>query len=168
MITCYVSWGSNLGESTTIVRDALQHLSTIDRIKVEKISPWYRSKAVGPGEQNDYINGVVRISTDLAPEKLLDELQSIETLFGRERLIRWGSRTLDLDILLYGNQAINTERLSVPHPRMLMRNFVVIPLLDVYTDSILLNRTTAEILRDTPDSDLTLWQDKNTQKARGV
>ena len=86
---------------------------------------------MGPQDQPDYINAVVEVSTALAAEQLLDELQKIEQEQGRVRKERWGARTLDLDILLYGNEVINTERLIVPHSGISERNFVLYPLRDL-------------------------------------
>src|SRR5690606_36347630 len=91
-------------------------------------SPWYTRKAAGPGKQPDYLNGVIALDTLLEPLALFPHLQDIETHQVRERRMRWGPRTLDLDILLYGDQCINTAALQIPHPRMTKRNFVLAPL----------------------------------------
>ncbi len=155
----YISWGSNLGEQVFIVKSALKNLQVHPDVSVLRISPWYRSKAVGPGSQHDYLNGVALLSTTLSAPKLLDLLQAIELDHGRERIIRWGARTLDLDILLFNDERYNTNRLQIPHPRMLERNFVMKPLLSIYDQSHLLGIKTEDILREVTDSDLTLWQD---------
>lgn len=94
------------------------------------VSPLYESVAVGP-EQPNYLNAVASGTTQLMPEVLLDQLQAIEHKHGRERLIHWGPRTLDLDLLLYEDQTIQTERLQVPHPQIPYRNFVLAPLIDL-------------------------------------
>ena len=91
----------------------------------------YASRAVGPGEQPDYLNAVVKLATDLPALSLLDALQAIENTQGRVRTQRWAARTLDLDLLLYGEQIIDSPRLQVPHPRMGERGFVLYPLKDV-------------------------------------
>jgi len=158
----YVSWGSNLGDSESIVAAALSKLEESPNMTVEAVSPWYRSRAVGPGEQADYINGALRLSTELDPHQLLDELQHLEASFGRERIIRWGARTLDLDILLWGDCEITDERLIVPHPRILERPFVLRPLLDVYEGETLLGHAREHIIKLSADSELTLWQHKAT------
>lgn len=130
-VTAYIGVGSNLGDSTSTVRAALQALAEAEGIEEVTCAPWYRSKAIGPGDQPDYLNTALKVLTSLEPESLLDLLQSLENHHGRERHIRWGARTLDLDILLYGEYAIDTERLSVPHPRLQERNFVTAPLCDL-------------------------------------
>ncbi|HDL5264986.1 TPA: 2-amino-4-hydroxy-6-hydroxymethyldihydropteridine diphosphokinase, partial [Mannheimia haemolytica] len=102
-----------------------------------EISPFYGSKPVGPQDQPDYVNAVAKFSTDLSPTALLDKLQSIENEQGRVRVRRWGERTLDLDIILYGNQQIQTERLNVPHIEMKNREFVIVPMFDLTPDLVL-------------------------------
>jgi len=158
----YISWGSNLGDSEATVTAALATLNASSDVTVESISPWYRSRAVGPGEQADYINGALRLRTQLNPHQLLDYLQSIEADFGRERIIRWGARTLDLDILLCDEQTICDERLTVPHPRILERPFVLRPLLDVFDGSTLLGHPLTHLEKLSTDSELTLWHHKAT------
>jgi 2-amino-4-hydroxy-6-hydroxymethyldihydropteridine diphosphokinase len=98
---------------------------------VTAVSNTYRSIAVGPGEQPDYVNAVVQLETSLEPLSLLNAIQSIEQLHGRVRDIRWGPRTLDCDMLLYNNLCMESERLIVPHPRAAERDFVLRPLLDI-------------------------------------
>jgi 2-amino-4-hydroxy-6-hydroxymethyldihydropteridine diphosphokinase len=99
----------------------------------------YRSRAIGPGQQPDYINAAVKLETTCSPLTLLDHLQSLEQLHGRQRLERWGPRTLDLDLLLYGQQSIDEPRLQVPHPHLHERNFVLLPLYDLCPGLILAN-----------------------------
>lgn len=95
-------------------------------------SQLYRSTAVGPGKQPDYVNAVAQLETSLTPHQLLKNLQNIESAQGRSRgSVRWMPRTLDLDLLLFGNMVINTETLTVPHPRLQDRNFVLFPLHDL-------------------------------------
>lgn len=154
----YISWGSNLGDQENIVEEAISTLHRQRHTKVIKTSKQYRSKAVGPGEQPDYLNGVIKIDTELTPIELLDYLQSIEQQHGRKRIIRWGARTLDLDILLYGEVQIDHPRLTVPHPRIEERAFVIIPLMDVAPATQQINgRTLKELSMQTDRSDLSLW-----------
>lgn len=136
-IECYVALGSNLGDSDAILHRALDTLASHTNIDALEISPFYQSKPHGPHDQPDYINAVARFVTSLEAEELLNELQRIENDNGRQRanVERWGARTLDLDLLLYGDQTIETERLSVPHPRMCERVFVLYPLQDLQSDS---------------------------------
>lgn len=140
----YIGIGSNLDNPIKQVLSAISHLQQAPSITVEQVSPWYKSRAIGPVDEPDYIspdyiNGVVHISTTLSPIELLNALQTIENAHHRERTIRWGARTLDLDILLFDDITLNTERLTLPHPELLNRNFVLYPLTDVAPAIILPN-----------------------------
>lgn len=137
----YIALGSNLNDPRQQLEQALQALSKLPNSRFRARSAWYQSRAVGPGEQPDYLNGVVLVETSLEPLDLLDQLQAIEAAQGRVREERWAARTLDLDILLYGERVIETERLQVPHPRMTERNFVLYPLADISPDLLLPNGT---------------------------
>lgn len=127
----FIGLGSNLGDSRQHLSDALESLATLPQTRLEQVSPWYRSKAIGPGKQRDYLNAVAKLSTALAAQSLLHSLLHIESLCGRQRTIRWGARTLDLDLLLYGQQTIHSPELMVPHPRLHERAFVLFPLNDI-------------------------------------
>lgn len=133
----YIGLGSNLDDPLRQVQTAIGELDKLVDTRVINYSPWYSSVAIGPGNQPDYVNGVVCLSTTLAPEALLDGLQSIESAHQRVRVEHWGPRTLDLDILLYGEQHIDTPRLRVPHPWLTRRNFVILPLADIAPDLVL-------------------------------
>ncbi|MCC4834152.1 2-amino-4-hydroxy-6-hydroxymethyldihydropteridine diphosphokinase [Shewanella sp. 10N.286.51.B7] len=135
--TVYVALGANLNEPVQQIQDAVLALKKIALDAIVNVSPLYRSVPMGDVEQPDYVNGVARFNTDLAPIALLDALQAIENTQGRVREIRWGPRTLDLDILLYGTQIIDEPRLSVPHYGMKQRSFVLIPLADINQQLIL-------------------------------
>ena len=124
----YIGLGSNLGDSRQILLEAVQKLATLGTVKTSKL---YQSPPMGPQDQPNYLNAVVQLETDLAPLVLLDELQRFEQESGRVRLRRWGERTLDLDLLVYGQEHIQNERLTVPHVGLFERDFVVIPLLDL-------------------------------------
>ena len=124
----YIGLGSNLGDSRQILLEAVQKLATLGSVKTSKL---YQSPPMGPQDQPNYLNAVVQLETDLAPLLLLDELQRFEQESGRVRLRRWGERTLDLDLLVYGQEHIQNERLTVPHVGLFERDFVVIPLLDL-------------------------------------
>ncbi|PIE41880.1 MAG: 2-amino-4-hydroxy-6-hydroxymethyldihydropteridine diphosphokinase [Gammaproteobacteria bacterium] len=132
MIDAYIGLGSNLGDSVHNLQSAIHALGNSNGIQLIRASQFYQSKAIGPGEQPDYINAALHIKTSLAPEILLDQLQAIEEQHQRQRgPVRWTARTLDLDLLLYGNRQINTARLTVPHPEIPNRNFVLLPLYDL-------------------------------------
>ncbi|EXB24875.1 2-amino-4-hydroxy-6-hydroxymethyldihydropteridine diphosphokinase [Acinetobacter baumannii 1437282] len=127
-IRSYIGLGSNLGDSQQILSEAVAKLTTLGAIQVSRL---YQSPPMGPQDQPNYLNAVVQLDTDLAPLALLDQLQQFEQEAGRVRLRRWGERTLDLDLLIYGQEQIRNERLTVPHVGILERDFVVIPLLDL-------------------------------------
>ncbi len=131
MVRCFIALGSNQAQPLRQVEAAVEALAQLPQSTLVAVSRWYQSAAVGPGEQPDYINGVAAIDTALAPLELLAALQAIEDRQGRVRRERWGPRTLDLDLLFYGNQRIDEPALTVPHPRMLQRPFVLHPLLDI-------------------------------------
>ncbi|WP_237055198.1 2-amino-4-hydroxy-6-hydroxymethyldihydropteridine diphosphokinase [Microbulbifer sediminum] len=131
MPRCYIGLGSNLSDPQRQLNAALTAIDSISGTRLLRCSSFYCSAPVGPGEQPDYINAVAEIETVLPPHGLLDQLQAIEAGQGREREIRWGARTLDLDILLFGEKILDTERLHVPHPRMAERNFVLLPLAEL-------------------------------------
>jgi 2-amino-4-hydroxy-6-hydroxymethyldihydropteridine diphosphokinase len=140
-----IALGSNLGNSQQTLEEALQTLDKIEGIKLKKYSSWYQTAPIGP-EQPDYINGCALLEVDLEPLQLLKTLLKIEDQFGRVRQERWGARTLDLDLILYGNLILNTPDLIIPHPRMNERAFVLIPLGEIAPNLI------------DPQSNLTIFQ----------
>jgi len=127
----FIGLGSNLNDPLSQLKKAIEYLKQHEMLNVINISNFYSSPPMGPQDQPDFINAVVEIATSLSAEQLLDELQKIEHQQGRERKQHWGARTLDLDILLYGSEVINTERLIVPHRGISERNFVLYPLNDL-------------------------------------
>lgn len=133
----YIALGSNLADPLKQVNDAVAEIDQLSNCRVEACSPWYRTAPIGPGPQDDYINGVVAIHTSLSPASLLQALQGIENAHGRRRRQRWGPRTLDLDILLYGDLIHNSENLQIPHSRLAERAFVLYPLADLAPDLII-------------------------------
>lgn len=141
MITAYIALGSNLDTPIDQLHRALQAIKALPQTTLLAVSSFYQSKPLGPQDQPDYVNAVTKIETALAPLVLLDELQRIENEQGRVRLRRWGERTLDLDILLYGNEIIQNERLTVPHYDMNNREFVIVPLAEIAPDLVLPNGT---------------------------
>lgn len=129
-VQCAIALGSNLGESQQILEQAIQQLDTHSEVRVSAVSSWYETLPVGP-EQPNYLNGCALLTTSLSPGNLLATLLKIENEFGRVRQERWGARTLDLDILLYDDQVLETEHLQIPHPRMRERAFVLVPLAEI-------------------------------------
>lgn len=130
MALAYIGLGSNLDDPLAQVKRAFAELADIPQTSLLARSSIYSSHAVGP-EQPDYINAVALLDTQLAPLALLDALQAIEQAHQRVRVQHWGPRTLDLDLLLYGDQIIAEERLRVPHPYLTQRSFVLYPLADI-------------------------------------
>ncbi len=130
---CYIGLGSNLGDSIAYLDNAINALQSNEAIHALQVSPYYQSKPHGPKGQPDYINAVASFETALPAEKLLDLLQKIETdnQRVREGVERWGARTLDLDVLFYADQVIASKRLTVPHPHICERAFVLLPLGDL-------------------------------------
>ncbi len=134
LVTAYIGLGSNLDDPVGQVSDAFVELAAIADTELTARSPLYRSDPIGPPGQPDYINAVARLSTALAAEALLDALQAIEQAHRRQRDVHWGPRTLDLDLLLYGELEIDSARLQVPHPHLAVRAFVLYPLADIASD----------------------------------
>lgn len=138
MNTVYIGLGANLDDPIAQLHNAVDALRSLAQCQLITVSKFYASKPMGPQDQPDYVNAVAKLSTSLASEALLDSLQKIELEQGRQRKSeRWGPRTLDLDILLFANDIINTPRLVVPHYGLCQREFVVYPLLELEPELIL-------------------------------
>ena len=134
MTVVYLGLGSNLDDPENQLKTALKEIAKIDQTCVLATSSMYRSSPLGPADQPDFINCVVKLETELSAHILLAALQKIEERHGRTREVHWGPRTLDLDILLYGDMSINDKNLTVPHPEMVQREFVLIPLQEIAPD----------------------------------
>jgi 2-amino-4-hydroxy-6-hydroxymethyldihydropteridine diphosphokinase len=131
-VRAYIGLGGNLDQPAARIRRARAALSVLPNTREAAFSRLYRSAPMGPSDQPDYVNAVMALDTELEPLALLDHLQAIENVEGRVRLgERWGPRTLDLDLLLYGDDVIQHERLTVPHPGLHHREFVLYPLFDI-------------------------------------
>ncbi|MCL1040263.1 2-amino-4-hydroxy-6-hydroxymethyldihydropteridine diphosphokinase [Shewanella marisflavi] len=137
MLIVYVALGANLASPKDQLDQACQALKSLASDGQVSVSPYYQSAPMGDVPQPDYLNGVARFQTMLAPLALLDALQAIENEQGRVRQVRWGARTLDLDLLLYGDWQLDIPRLKVPHYGMKSRSFVLIPLYDLSPELIL-------------------------------
>lgn len=132
MTLAYIAIGSNLASPLEQVNAAVQAISEIPQSRLVKVSAFYRTPPLGPQDQPDYLNAAVVLETSLNAETLLDNTQRIELQQGRQRKAeRWGPRTLDLDIMLFGDEVINTDRLTVPHYDMKNRGFMLWPLWEV-------------------------------------
>ncbi|MBL7068948.1 MAG: 2-amino-4-hydroxy-6-hydroxymethyldihydropteridine diphosphokinase [Candidatus Omnitrophica bacterium] len=131
MTEAYIGIGSNLGDRRQYIKDAIRMLRESPDIKIDKASPLYETDPAGGPPQGRFLNGVLRLKTDLSPRQLLKRLNEIEDSLGRERTVKDGPRTIDLDILTYGDLHIEEEDLVIPHPRMERRDFVKRPLNDI-------------------------------------
>ena len=133
--------GGNLGDRAATIAEAVEAIDQHPEITVKKVSDLFESHAVTKDgvdpTQPNYLNGVIEISTSLKPKKLLEFLNSVETEFGRIRLERWASRTLDIDIITYGSELIESKSLIVPHPRAHERAFVLVPWADMDPEAVL-------------------------------
>lgn len=149
----YLSLGSNIGDRLEYIREAVQMLHNQEEIKVVNISSVYETDPVGYEEQALFLNIVIQVETSLNPLSLLEQCQKIESELGRKRIIRWGPRTIDLDILLYNQENIVSEKLIIPHPRIEERAFVLVPLIEIAPDIKLPNKPillkeSLQLLRD--------------------
>ncbi|HDM8143022.1 TPA: 2-amino-4-hydroxy-6-hydroxymethyldihydropteridine diphosphokinase [Vibrio harveyi] len=160
MITAYIAVGSNLADPVSQAKQAIEALKSILNSEFVQASSLYSSTPMGPQNQPDYINAVVAIKTNLTPLELLDCTQAIEQEQGRVRKDeRWGPRTLDLDIILYGNEVIDSERLTVPHYGMREREFVLYPLAEIAPSLQLPDGTEVSSLLEQVDRNgLSIWQ----------
>jgi 2-amino-4-hydroxy-6-hydroxymethyldihydropteridine diphosphokinase len=134
MEQAFIGFGSNQGNAVQTCLEAIQCLRNHARVRVLERSSLYRTAPLLFTDQPWFINGVVLSETDLSPKDLLDLLHRIESYFGRTRQIRWGPRTLDLDLLAFGDLQINLPSLTIPHPRLHERRFVLVPLLEIDPD----------------------------------
>ncbi|NJM59700.1 MAG: 2-amino-4-hydroxy-6-hydroxymethyldihydropteridine diphosphokinase [Oscillatoriales cyanobacterium RU_3_3] len=133
LMKCALALGSNLGDSLEILKSAIETLNNQPEVSVISRSSWYQTAPIGP-PQPDYINACAILEVALAPEALLAQLLETETKFNRIRREKWGPRTLDLDLLLYDNLILETPTLTLPHPRMAERAFVLVPLAEIAPD----------------------------------
>lgn len=146
----FIAFGSNMGNSSEIIEEALDKLDHPEaRICIQKRSGIYRTKPYGYLAQPDFLNGAILAETELTCHQVLMRLQAIETELGRIRTIHWGPRTIDLDILFYNNEIINEPFLQVPHPDLQNRDFVLRPLCDLEEDYMhpVLQKTVGELLK---------------------
>lgn len=159
MSIAYIALGANLGDPLKQAHDAIEAIKQLPQTQILQISPFYRSKPLGPQNQPDYLNAVIKLTTLLSPTTLLSVLQCIEKQLGRVRKAnRWGPRTLDLDILLYDKLIINSENLIIPHYDMQHREFVLYPLFDIAPELILPDQTPlAELIKLVSKNNMTYW-----------
>ena len=148
MALAYVALGSNLGDRAGNLHAAIERLGALGT--VEAVSPFVDTAPVGYTDQPRFLNAAVRLRTELAPRDLLDSLLAVEAALGRVRTIRWGPRTIDLDLLLYDDRVVDEPGLMVPHPRLHERRFVLEPLAAIAPDLVhpILQKTMRELLQE--------------------
>lgn len=146
--------GSNLGDSLTLLKEAVALLTENNDLTLMKASSFYRTAPVGYVDQNDFINAVIACETNLSPRALLALCQAVEAKLQRVRLIRWGPRTIDVDILLYNTEQIHEADLEVPHPRMTERAFVMLPLMEIMPELIIEGKTIQSICDSLADQEI--------------
>lgn len=158
MPIAFVGLGANLGEPAVQLHAAVRSLAALPHTSVQKVSSFYRSAAIGPAGQPDYCNAVAQLETALAPEVLLDALLAIEDAAGRVRGERWGARVLDLDLLTHGDTVCSSARLTLPHPGLTERDFVLLPLAEIAATAVIPGLGTAsELLARLPTPQLAQW-----------
>ncbi|MBT65434.1 MAG: 2-amino-4-hydroxy-6-hydroxymethyldihydropteridine diphosphokinase [Puniceicoccaceae bacterium] len=128
LVRAYLALGSNLGDRLAQMQAALERLTQQPALKVVQVSPVYENRAVGMGEVDDFLNAIAAVDTSLGPLDLLDRCLTVESELGRVRSGQWAPRTIDLDVIAYGEASIDHERLQLPHPRIEERDFVLHPL----------------------------------------
>ncbi|WP_125705601.1 2-amino-4-hydroxy-6-hydroxymethyldihydropteridine diphosphokinase [Lacticaseibacillus daqingensis] len=136
MTDAYIGLGANLGDRAAHLAEALRLLGQTPGLTVTRTSLVYETEPVGGVPQDDYLNQVVALTTTLPPLALLNRLHAIEAALHRQRIVRWGPRTVDLDLLLYGDTHLETPTLTVPHPELANRRFVLVPLLEVASPAL--------------------------------
>jgi dihydroneopterin aldolase/2-amino-4-hydroxy-6-hydroxymethyldihydropteridine diphosphokinase len=134
--TAYLGLGSNMGDRQKHIMDMVDMLKNTPGITLNAVSPIYETKPVGYADQDDFLNGAVEITTIMDPFQLLDVCMRIENALERRRTVKWGPRTADMDILFYGELVMATEKLTIPHPLLHERGFVLLPLMDIAPDKV--------------------------------
>ena len=160
----YISLGSNMDDRSGNLKAAIAYLHAHSEVLVVNTSSIYETDPVGYEEQDQFLNMVVEVKTKLSPFELLIICQEIEKNLRRKREIRWGPRTIDLDILLYNQETITSEKLIVPHPRMHERAFVIVPLLEIESSIKLpmMEKPLRSVLEDISDREgVRIWKQKN-------
>lgn len=170
MNVAYIGMGTNLGDREGYLKGALQELASNPSNQVLAVSSIYETDPWGYVEQGKFLNMVICLQTELTAQELLTCCMQVEKELGRKREIRWGPRTIDLDILLYNQENIVTENLIIPHPRIMERAFVAIPLVEIDKDITLPNmdKPVREVMDDIPDKKgVRVWKQKDGEGVFG-
>ncbi|MBN2332390.1 MAG: 2-amino-4-hydroxy-6-hydroxymethyldihydropteridine diphosphokinase [Deltaproteobacteria bacterium] len=130
-MSVYIGFGTNLGDRLGYIKQALEQIAALPETRIIQVSSIYETAPVGFADQGNFLNGVCRLATSLSPDALLQALLAIEDHLGRVRTVRWGPRTIDLDILFYGDLIIRQSKLTIPHPAIADRGFVLYPLQEI-------------------------------------
>ncbi|OEG00320.1 2-amino-4-hydroxy-6-hydroxymethyldihydropteridine diphosphokinase [Vulcanibacillus modesticaldus] len=160
MIQVFLGLGSNIGDRYQNMKEAILTLNGHKSIELIKESSIYETEPFGLKEQPDFLNMVIEINTILSPEELLEYIHEIEHKLGRKREVHWGPRTIDIDILLYGDKIIRSQNLQVPHPYLSQRLFVLVPLSEIYKGGIPGEELSIEQLikrLDSSENEVKLW-----------
>lgn len=144
MARAYLGLGTNLGDRVNNLKKAIQLIKNFKDTKIIKISKIYETEPWGYTSQDSFLNLCIEIETDLSPFELLEECQKVEKILKRERYFRWGPRTIDVDILIYDDIFINDKDLTIPHPRIHERAFVLVPLKDLNENLVIKGKTVVE------------------------
>ena len=152
MAIVYLCLGSNMGDRFNLIQNAVNLFSLSDSCDIIRTSALYETEPLGYKEQNWFLNIIVEMKTSLNPQELLAKCQEIESFLGRDRTVevRWGERVIDADIIFYGKEIINTEKLTIPHKHMHKRAFVLVPMLELIPDFVhpVINKTISQIYDD--------------------
>ncbi len=156
----YLALGSNLGDRLGQMQSALERLVSCGALRVLQVSPVFENRAVGMGEADPFLNAMAEVETSFSPLELLDRCLAVEAELGRVRTGGWAPRSIDLDVIAYADVSLEHERLSLPHPRIEERDFVVHPLHAIAPDLLIRGKVVADLAKDLSMDELTLREDR--------
>lgn len=166
----YIGLGTNIGDRPQYLHRALMLLDNHQQIQLQRSSSIYETDPVGYTDQRQFLNMVAEVDTNLSPRDLLFEMANVESELGRKRILRWGPRTIDLDILLYNQEEMDTEALQIPHSRMEQRAFVLVPLAEINPGLSIPGRgPLLTLIQKTPDKEgVRLWKQNRGEGKFGL
>lgn len=172
MHQAFLSLGTNIGNREKFLHEALLLLDQHNAIEVKSLSSIYETEPVGFTNQDDFLNMVAEINTSLEPQELLKETTTIEKALGRKRIFRWGPRTIDIDILLFDRVELEIDILQIPHPRLIERAFVLVPLAEIHSSNLAIpgaEFSLTEYIQQNPDKEgVRLWKQNNGEGKFGL